>query len=332
MKHITATYDITPYSSSILDFYFGGLKVGTLDIETTGLGAGRSKFILGGLYDIASGGFTQIFAEDTSEEAEALELYMGMVSEFDAVVTYNGRHFDIPYVKERYRRIFGHEYPERLPYDLDLFQVLNGHSPVKRFVPNLRQKTIEDYMGLWDSRRDEISGADSVDMYMTYIKTKDPELERFILLHNKDDVLQLARLMPITAKCDFHKAMSALGFPVGGHIVSGIRTRRDRLEISGIQGRDPFDFVAYQLDDQPVDLFWDAPGRYFKIGVPLIREKGLGIIDLFAAGLDPGEFEKYPACSSGFLVIEDHSKLDHMVTNHFVKAFMHRVLRYMGKE
>ena len=51
--------------------------------------------------------------------------------------------------------------------------MLNGHSPIKRFVPNLKQKTVENYMGLWQSRDDEISGAESVELYNVYEKNHD---------------------------------------------------------------------------------------------------------------------------------------------------------------
>ena len=78
-----------------------------------------------------------------------------------------------------------------MPYNLDLYLVLNGHSPIKKFVPNLKQKTVENYMGLWQSRTDEISGAESVELYNTYEKTGREDLESKILLHNSDDVIQL---------------------------------------------------------------------------------------------------------------------------------------------
>ena len=332
MKTITYDKHLDMYESPILDFYFKGLRFASLDIETTGLSRSRSRFILGGLYDTASGRFTQILAEDTTEEAEVLQAYLDEVSAYDVVITFNGRHFDVPFLLERYRHVFGQEYPGHVPYDLDLYLVLNGHSPVKKFVPNLKQKTVEAYMGLWDKRTDEISGADSVEMYFEYARTGDEALERYILLHNSDDVLQLARLMSIIAKTDFHKAMTSLGFPVGDFTVTNVKTRRDVLEFAGIQRRDHIDYKAYQLGEYPADITFDAAAKSFRVSVPLIREHGLGIIDLFAAGLDPEEFSRYPSCSSGFLAIEDHSKLSCMETNHFIRSFMHRILRYMGKE
>ena len=58
-------------------------------------------------------------------------------------------------------------------------------------------------MGLWQSRDDEISGAESVELYNTYEKIQDPALGEKILLHNSDDILQLSRLLPSSARAIF---------------------------------------------------------------------------------------------------------------------------------
>ena len=52
MRHLTASYDEELYSGNIFRAYFDGLKIGVLDIETTGLDPSRNKFILGGLLDM----------------------------------------------------------------------------------------------------------------------------------------------------------------------------------------------------------------------------------------------------------------------------------------
>ncbi|MEG1584966.1 MAG: ribonuclease H-like domain-containing protein, partial [Anaerovorax sp.] len=70
------------------------------------------------------------------------------------------------------------------------------------------------FMGLWATRTDEITGGESVELYHTYLKTGKKELESLILLHNRDDLLQLTRLLAITEKIDLHKIMFFNGFPV----------------------------------------------------------------------------------------------------------------------
>lgn len=321
MKHITIPYEESLYSSSILDFYFEGMNMGVLDIETTGLNPSRNKFILGGFNNCREKTVHQIFAESRSEEKSALECYIDEICKTDVVITYNGKHFDMPFICKR-MQTHSIALQKPLPYNLDLYLVLNGHSPVKKFVPNLKQKTVENYMGLWQSRSDEISGGESVELYNRYEKNHDSELENKILLHNSDDVMQLTRLLKVIGKCDFHRAMYHLGFPAESLIINKITTDRCTLLVSGIQRVKTFDYIGFSFNDQPAELNFDSVSRTFSMKFPLIRQSGLGIIDIEALGLNTGHFEIYPTYSSGFLVIEQNSQKNFMEINHFIKAFI----------
>ncbi len=350
MKHIVKHFDEQIYTSTMLDFYFADLKVGVLDIETTGLDPSRNKFILGGLFDLQSKTMHQFFAENRSEEKQALEEFYQLISSFDMVITYNGKHFDMPFIARRMKAHGIGTDPDHidgpidtavlLPYNLDLYLVVNGHSPIKKFVPNLRQKTVENYMGLWQSRDDEISGAESVELYNKYEKSGDRELEAKILLHNSDDVLQLTRLIKVLSKCDMHRAMYHLGFPIkvdnantGILIVDKIKTERNSLFISGRQTPHrsgtasrgtPYgiDYMGFSYGDWPAESRFESRNMSFSMQLPVIRESGLCIIDLDAAGLDRRAFEKYPSSNSGFLVLENHNNRNFMEANHFVKTFI----------
>ena len=360
MKHLIKHFDEQIYTSAVLDFYFSDMKIGVLDIETTGLDPSRNKFILGGLFDIQTGTMHQFFAENRGEEKQALEEFYQLLSGFDMVITYNGKHFDMPFIARRMKahgigvKQLHDDMPSDaaslLPYNLDLYLVVNGHSPIKKFVPNLKQKTVENYMGLWQSRDDEISGAESVELYNRFEKSGDPELEAKILLHNSDDVLQLARLIKVLSKCDVHKAMYHLGFPVkavneAGEsimlIVERIKTEKNSLFISGKQlsckgselgnadsrARQGIDYMGFSFGDWPAKSRFESRSMSFSMELPVIRDSGLCITDLDAAGLDRNLFEKYPSCSSGFLVLEDHNDRKFMEANHFVKAFIESFMK-----
>ncbi|MGN0703712.1 MAG: ribonuclease H-like domain-containing protein [Lentihominibacter sp.] len=321
MKHQTIRHEEPIYTSRILDFYFSDMNLGVLDIETTGLNPSRNKFILGGIYNEHEKTVHQIFAQTRSEEKSALELFLDEICKTDVVITYNGKHFDMPFI---YRRMAANginaEMP--LPYNLDLYLVLNGHSPVKKFVPNLKQKTVENYMGLWQTRKDEISGGESVELYNMYEKTGDPSLEEKILLHNSDDVQQLTRLLRIISKCDFHKAMYHLGFPAGPLIIEKIRTERDFLIFTGKQRKHPFDYMGFMFNDQPAEIKFDMRSSSFTVKLPLVRQSGLGIADLEALGIAADQFSIYPTYSSGFLAIEQNSQKNYMEINHLIKSFI----------
>lgn len=324
MKHLTHHYDEEIYESNLLRFYFRDMKIGVLDIETTGLNASRSKFILGGLYEPDGKTMHQFFAQRQAEEKAALTEFMKQVSALDMVVTYNGRHFDLPFMKKRMEAL---DIEGSLPYNLDLYLVLNGHSPIRKFVPNLKQKTVENYMGLWSTRADEISGAESVTLYNTYEKTGDEALEEKILLHNSDDVLQLTRLLRVISKSDFHRAMFHLGFPAEGLIVEKIRIDGNALMVSGTQHATRMDYMGFAFNDWPVEIRFDRKSSDFYMKFPVIRNAGLCVIDLDAAKLERSAFEIYPTCYDGFLTLEKHNDRNFMEINHFIKAFLSRFMQ-----
>jgi hypothetical protein len=64
----------------------------------------------------------------------------------------------------------------------------------------MSQKSVEEAMGLASKRDDEIPGGDCIPLYNYYLQTKDESAKQTILLHNADDVRQLAR---IAWKCSF---------------------------------------------------------------------------------------------------------------------------------
>lgn len=345
MKHIEENIIEKIYTSPLVDFYFHNMSMAAMDIETTGLSATRNKFILGGLYDVTCGMLHQYFADNRAEEAVILDAYMNHLSQFDVIITFNGKHFDMPFLEKRYEHIHGEKYPGHLPYNLDLYLLLNGHSPIKRFVPNLKQKTVENYMGLWDKRSDKISGADSIDMYNDYEKTQSPELARQVLLHNSDDVMQLVRLTKVLAKCDIHKGLYKIGFPTGNLTVSDIKIKRDTLIFSGIQRGSiaddasdcnldghVIDYNCYELDNWPATISFKGFNRTFEITVPIIRDQGLVVIDLLPTGIDLTALGNHPTYTDGFLAIESPDGINYLAINHFIKLFMARVDKFIREE
>ena len=331
MEHIKVSSKHKEYTSVFWQQYFKNRSVGVLDIETTGLSRERCHFILGGLYDPQESTLHQIFADHIEEEAEALAAFMELTERFDVVVTYNGRHFDLPFLAERIHRTGRgrREGATVLPYsgyDLDLYQVVNGHSPIRRLLPNLRQKTVESYMGLWTDRSDEISGAESVELYMHYMQTKDPEARRQILLHNSDDVLQLTRLIPVIEKSDFHRAMHRMGFPAGSPElrwqVRQIRFQKDRIGVEGTQGGRRISYRGYQLGEFPMHTLFDAKAGSFQMEIPIVRQGGIAAVDLRIAGIDEKKFEKYPGFGSGFLVVEDRDGVKYREVNLMVQEII----------
>ncbi len=327
MKHITDIISYPNYRSKAFDLYFSHMDIGVLDIETTGLNPQRSKFVLGGLLTPDKGGLKaeQFFAENLKEEQETLQAYMKAVSEKDLILTYNGKRFDIPFIEGRSQA------PVDLPFNLDLYLLVKNHSPIRSFLPNLKQKTVENFMGLWEHRKDEISGKESVDLYYSYLSSRDPAVREKILLHNHDDIVQLYRLLKVLEKSDFHKAMSRMGFPIRSDhgtrlAIERISTSENQLWIRGRQRPPALSYRCFEWNEIPCSAHFDKEGKTFAVSIPLIRQSGLTLVDLQALKMDIAPFKKYPCCQEGFLILEEQGKRHYLQTNHFIKLFLERIL------
>ena len=334
MKHLLYHIEESADAGRQFNSYFSGLRIGVLDIETTGLDRRRDKFVLGGLYDVDERRLHQIFAQNTSEEEDALRAFADLLEPLDVVITYNGAAFDMPFLKERAGRYRDLRMP--MPYDIDLYRIVRRHSPLKRLLPNLKQKTVEAYMGLWQSRTDEIDGAESVRLYREYEKTQDAALEEKILLHNSDDVCQLTRLIKVVDKCDLHGAMHAMGFPVKSGrrslIVEDMKIGSNALLIEGVQKNGSAAFRCYELDGYKVDVAFEESGESFSIRMPVTFNSGLAVVDIRAAGLDEDEFAVYPGCGSGFLVIKGEDEIKHRECNHLVRSYVRKIMSIIDRQ
>ena len=331
--YIDETHELDAYASKAFDMYFGDGSICVLDIETTGLAPGNSRFVLGSLLEVGEGGaanLKQYFAEDVSEERRLLAEYVQEASRHHVILTYNGKNFDVPFLMSRAEKL-GLD-GLSLPHNLDLYLVLNGHSALRKILPNLKQKTVEDFMGLWPHRADRISGADSARLYLEYMHFKEAgqdvkERVELMLLHNRDDVLQLGKLLPVLEKADLHKAMSALGFPVasGGRrlTVTGVKFDGNRLKALGVQRNHPVDYISYGSGSCDCAVRFEKRGSTFELSFPLLRKAGAMIMDLLELPPCAGDgLSSLPGYGSGYIVLKDGDGVKHLEANRLIRNFL----------
>lgn len=160
-----------------------------LDTETTGLagGTGTYAFLVGaGCFEADRFVLTQYFMRDLDEEPALIEAVEALLEEFDGVVTYNGRGFDLPLLETRFvlsrRRWPGHL------WHLDLLP------PARRLwsarLPDCRLATIEAHvLGL--DRVGDVPGALIPSLYFRYLRSHRAEEIQPVFEHNRLDVLSL---------------------------------------------------------------------------------------------------------------------------------------------
>lgn len=183
------------------------------DIETTGFSPKNTHCYLIGCIFFADDNFKLIqwFADSVSDEKEILESFFEFLTNYKAVLHYNGNGFDIPYLTQK----ASHYQLESTLYEkesIDLYKLL---SPYKKFfkLENLKQKTVETFLEI--NREDQFSGGELIRVYTDYLMKPSEASKHLLLLHNKDDLCGLFRLLPILSyHALFHGFFQIVGFDV----------------------------------------------------------------------------------------------------------------------
>ncbi len=314
-----------------LSTYWKGLKIGILDIETTGLSPVRNKIMLGGLvlYETPERGtIHQYFAEELAEEPLLLETYLEVIKNVDVLISYNGRSFDLPFVESRAKKL-GIPFVG-WPYHLDLYLLIQRASDLKKQLPNLKQKTIEDYLGLRINRKDEITGGESVSLYQEYLISREASLRDKVLLHNQDDLRQLSRLLRVTEKCDLHQGLFHLGFPVTPDLsVTRILFRTHHIEVEGLQHKNPITYYSFGNMEQNTKIAFDGVRGTFQLTLPLFRKAQSLFIDLINLGLDSQIFENRQYYESGFLIVQELENIHYPIMNQLILQLVDKIRNEM---
>ncbi len=164
-----------------------------IDTETTGLsgGAGTCAFLIGvGYFEGQSFQLHQYFMNDFNEEAELFAELNRMVADFELIVSYNGKSYDIPLLNSRntYLR-------EKSPYShLQHFDLL--HAVRRLWGKRLTDCSLQTAEGavLGVERSGDIPGYLIPHRYFQYLRDRQFEPMRPILYHNRQDILSMVAL------------------------------------------------------------------------------------------------------------------------------------------
>ena len=180
-----------PKSHPLVHYLAGFLReedFAILDIETLGL-FGRAIVLIG----IArprnkATCINQYLLRDIPDEPGALWECISHLEENAALITFNGRAFDVPFIKERLG-FYGIEASFNNPH----FDLLHFSRRAWRDqLPDCRLETIENYLGI--HREVDVPSAMVPEFYETYLKTRNVGPLVAIVEHNKQDLLTLASL------------------------------------------------------------------------------------------------------------------------------------------
>ena len=211
---------LPPYLQPMAEADVGAAAL--IDTETAGL-HGRPLFMIGlGLYRGGDLTFVQYLARSYAEEAAILEEFAGLLPKLDLLISFNGKAFDWPFVRDRmaYHRIscrpsFAH---------LDLL-----HPSRRRWrsqLPNCKLQTLERYLcGRW--RADDIPGDQIPQRYHDFVREQDARLVAPIFHHNRMDLITMIELLAALVGSEDGRPATSAGRPVRA---------RERVRAAGGRG------------------------------------------------------------------------------------------------
>lgn len=174
-------------------------RVGTVDfnpvfydIETTGLSRNSTFLYLIGAAANEEGVWQlyQWMAESQKEEISVLKAFAEFMKSCTCTLSYNGDHFDQPYLEARY-----HLYELPSPFEgkesLDLYLHLK---PLKALLklPGMKQPCLEEFLDIRD--RIYCDGKECIRLYKEFLKTRDALTADTVIGHNLEDVLGLGKI------------------------------------------------------------------------------------------------------------------------------------------
>lgn len=162
------------------------------DFETTGLsgGAGTIPFLAAVGFFLDQGGFiaTQLFIDDYPGEPEFLGLLLGLLGSRAAVVTYNGKAFDMPLLRTRcIMNGIGFSEPPHIDA-LHAARRLWKRTKASCSLKNLEVEVLDM------DRGEDVPGSAIPALWLDFVAGRGEGAMSLVCSHNASDILSLARL------------------------------------------------------------------------------------------------------------------------------------------
>ncbi|HHW01965.1 MAG TPA: hypothetical protein GXX35_04020 [Thermoanaerobacterales bacterium] len=164
-----------------------------IDTETTGLagGSGTYAFLIGaGYFEGKKFKLIQYFMRDYNEEPAVLHSLKELLKEFESVVSFNGKAYDIPILSTRFL-INRMGNPVEKPFHLDL--LTSARRLYKERMASVSLASLECNLFSLE-RKGDIPSYEIPSIYFRFLRDKNPYPLKPIFYHNRMDILSLVAL------------------------------------------------------------------------------------------------------------------------------------------
>ena len=164
-----------------------------VDTETTGLsqGAGTLPFLIGlAWFDGESLTLRQLLLQRPGDEAPMLQMVRERICKSSCIVTYNGKSFDWPLLRNRF--VMNRVPVPELPPHIDLLH--SARCVYKGRLERVRLVNVEDRV-LGFLRVDDVEGHEIPELYWSYVRGGSPGALEPVIEHNANDIIALAALL-----------------------------------------------------------------------------------------------------------------------------------------
>lgn len=226
-----------------------------LDTETSGLsgGTGTLAFLVGvGRFVNGEFSLAQFFLPDPAQESAQLEALTDFLAPCRALVTFNGKSFDAPLLKARYRL---HSLPSPLEGMAHLDLLPLARRLWRDRLPSRTLKYLEEALLSAPRSSEEVPGYEVPWLYFDFLRTAQAEPLNGVFYHNAMDVVAMAALLNLAAQWlgDPHSQPIAHGLDIIAlaRLFEDLRLWEDaaRLYERGLQ------------TELPEEDFWQAVNR-----------------------------------------------------------------------
>ena len=302
--------------------YCKNLITKVFDIETTGLYPVHDRVISASFCNTDGSDLKQFFCDAPQNEDILLEQIIAEIEKYDVIITYNGAMFDLPFIVQRAKQNHVAEHLS-LFWSVDLYRWLKSYWPAAKTMESLRQKAVEEALGLSDNRTDEIGGGECISLYANYVNWNDEHAKELILLHNGDDVRQLGRIADSLSFLPYHQICFEKGFLIrnaGKRIrIETIKLQKTKMTVKAktLPGMIPTDIYndSYHLEydtlsgNISLDFYTQSKGEYQFINIEKIFE-------------DLTEFLPFAGYQSGYLMLSGPNGISYRECNFVASKLM----------